>query len=62
MDIAHKKPVVNSFQFFNPIALRKTKFVCNFGLSECSMVNQHDHNPFIMKVIYYYSKEYKITY
>ena len=24
---------------FNPIALRKAKIVCNFGLSECSMVN-----------------------
>ena len=24
---------------FNPTALRKTKIVYNFGLSECSMVN-----------------------
>ena len=23
--------------FFNPIALRKTKIVCNFGLSECNI-------------------------
>ena len=23
----------------NPIALRKTKIVCNFGLSECNRVN-----------------------
>ena len=23
---------------FNPIALRKTKIVCNFGLSECNRV------------------------
>ena len=25
----------------NPIALRKAKIVCNFGLSECNRVNQH---------------------
>ena len=24
---------------FNPIALRKAKIVCNFGLSECNRVN-----------------------
>ena len=26
---------------FNPIALRKAKIVCNFGLSECNKVNRH---------------------
>ena len=25
---------------FNPIALRKTKIVCNFGLSECNRVKR----------------------
>ena len=25
-------------EHFNPIALRKAKIVCNFGLSECNMV------------------------
>ena len=25
---------------FNPIALRKAKIVCNFGLSECNRVTQ----------------------
>ena len=25
-------------KIFNPIALRKTKIACNFGLSECSRV------------------------
>ena len=30
-------PEANSF--FNPIALRKAKIVCNFGLSECNRVN-----------------------
>ena len=25
---------------FNPIALRKAKIVCNFGLSECNRVNR----------------------
>ena len=26
---------------FNPIALRKAKIVCNFGLYECNRVNLH---------------------
>ena len=30
------KPTVT--QEFNPIALRKAKIVCNFGLSECNRV------------------------
>ena len=30
---------------FNPIALRKAKIVCNFGLSECNRVNHP--SPFI---------------
>ena len=25
--------------YFNPVTLRKTKFICNFGLSECNRVN-----------------------
>ena len=25
---------------FNPVALRKTKIICNFGLSECSRVKE----------------------
>ena len=29
-----------TMSFINPIALRKAKIVCNFGLSECSRVNQ----------------------
>ena len=29
----------NIVQGFNPIALRKAKIVCNFGLSECNRVN-----------------------
>ena len=27
---------------FTPIALRKTKIVCNFGLSECSRINTRE--------------------
>ena len=27
------------FVMFNPIALRKAKIVCNFGLSECNRIN-----------------------
>ena len=30
------------FLGFNPIALRKAKIVCNFGLSECSRVREQD--------------------
>ena len=29
----------NGISFFNPIAFRKAKIVCNFGLSECHRVN-----------------------
>ena len=29
---------IQSHQGFNPIALRKAKIVCSFGLSECSRV------------------------
>ena len=31
--------IVFSIARFNPVALRKAKIVCNFGLSECNMVN-----------------------
>ena len=31
---------VNSQNHFNPIALRKAKIVCNFGLSECNRVKK----------------------
>ena len=36
---------------FNPIALRKAKIVCNFGLSECNRVNylKADDKIFICK-------------
>ena len=30
---------------FNPIALRKAKIVCNFGLSECNWVHDKEKNP-----------------
>ena len=30
---------ISEIFFINPIALRKAKFVCNFGLSECNRVN-----------------------
>ena len=30
---------------FNPIALRKAKIVCNFGLSECKMVKKRFRLP-----------------
>ena len=29
---------------FNPIALRKAKIVCNFGLSECNRVTEGGSN------------------
>ena len=40
-NIGEKKmlEMVNVLRFFNPIALRKAKIVCNFGLSECNRVN-----------------------
>ena len=31
---------MQSGDIFNPIALRKAKIVCNFGLSECNRVKQ----------------------
>ena len=36
--IKKRKICPNSTLFFNPIALRKAKIVCNFGLSECNKV------------------------
>ena len=32
-----------TYVLFNPIALRKTKIVCNFGLSECKRVNKTEN-------------------
>ena len=32
------KVMLSKFHRFNPIALRKAKIVCNFGLSECNRV------------------------
>ena len=32
---------------FNPLASRKAKIVCNFGLSECNRAN----NPFMSSVL-----------
>ena len=29
---------LHKFVLFNPVALRKAKIVCNFGLSECNRV------------------------
>ena len=36
-----KKIVTKKMFHFNPIALRKARIVCNYGLSECSRVKSH---------------------
>ena len=36
--LTHQAHKMQGFEDFNPIALRKAKIVCNFGLSECSRV------------------------
>ena len=33
---------------FSPIALRKDKIVCNFGLSECSRLKPHNYQMCIL--------------
>ena len=37
--MAKELPKIAGISFFNPIAFRKAKIVCNFGLSECHRVN-----------------------
>ena len=47
----------------NPIALRKAKTVCNFGLSECSGVNQGCNSHFLLRdgrSTCFYGKEKKL--
>ena len=36
--------MISGTLFLNPVALRKTKIVCNFGLSECSRVKASVYN------------------
>ena len=43
---------IMSGAFINPIALRKAKVVCNFGLSECNRVKE-DCNARIVKYVCY---------
>ena len=44
--IVKSRNEVLEIQTFNPIALRKAKIVCNFGLSECNRVKGYElQNP-----------------
>ena len=35
----------------NPIALRKAKIACNFGLSECNRVNKSSHGSVVQSIV-----------
>ena len=40
---------VAAFPLLNPIALRKAKIVCNFGLSECNRVKETFKNQLLSR-------------